>query len=113
MLNSEILGEIGEVPPTLLDNLYGSYGYGDVALFSVHNENVHDGSRVLIIKESFADVVYPFFAEAVEYLDVIDLRAFSYSLERYIDKTDPDTVIVIYGTQAFEGESSDSAFDFR
>lgn len=89
---------------------YDMYAYGDIAMLSIHNNKVNDGRRVLMIKRSFADAMIPYFASTVEYLDVIDLRAFKGSLQAYIDETKPDTVIMLYGVTEVTDES---AYDFR
>lgn len=91
-------------------NNHDFYGHGDQALITVHNNNIHDGSNVLIIKMSFANSMYPYLAAVVEDLNIIDLRHFDGSLQSFIRETDPDTVIVIYGVRAF---NSKKAFDFR
>ena len=91
---------------------YEFYGYLDQALVSVKNNNVHDGSRVLLVKTSFADTMYPYLAATVENLDVVDLRYFKGSLQTFIEETDPDTVIMIYGLKSFNSYST-IAWDFR
>lgn len=98
------------------DNCYAFYGYGDQAYISIHNKERNDGRRILVIKESFADAMYPYMCHMAEYVDVIDLRAFDGSLQTFIQKTNPDTVIVIYGVSGFQGSDSSvaaDAFDFR
>ncbi len=90
--------------------LYAFYGYGEQALIQVHNHDVHDGSRVLVVKTSFANCMIPYFSAAVEYLDVVDLRVFKGSLQTLIGETDPDTILVVYGITYF-GDASDQ-FDF-
>lgn len=97
----------------LRDN-YSFYGYGDQALISIHNNRIHDGSHILMIKVSYADVMYPYLAAVVENLDVIDLRKFDGSLKSYIEESNPDTVIVVYGAGIFEGTGGQPVtFDFR
>lgn len=80
---------------------YEFYGYGERELISIHNKNISDGKRILFIKRSFADCMYPFFAAGVEYLDVIDLRVFKGSLQTYINETNPDTIVMVYGLDSF------------
>ena len=121
--NDSVHGSIAE---TLLDksafdetNIYKRYdytfyGYGDNALITIHNNEIHDGSRVLMIKISFADSMYPYLSAVFEDLDVIDLRAFNGSLQSYIKETNPDTVVVVYGVTSFFGEDTEGwTCDFR
>ncbi|MCM1101480.1 MAG: DHHW family protein [Clostridium sp.] len=101
-------------PNCYLRNDYGFYGYSDRALITVHNSKVDDGSHILMIKESYANCMIPYLAAVVEDLDVIDLRHFGGSLQAYIDETNPDTVVMVYGIGAFQEEEIEGGpFDFR
>ncbi len=97
------------------DTYYCFYGHGDKDLITIHNNGIHNGKRMLWIKDSMADCMYPHFANAVEYLDVIDLRGFGGSLQTFIEKTKPDTVVVLYGITVFNDGTTitPNAFDFR
>lgn len=81
-----------------LYNLYNGYMYDDNPLTQIHNKSVQNGKRVLILKDSFALAVIPFFASAdgAEYIDVIDLRWFNGSLKTFMKENSPDSVIMIY-----------------
>lgn len=95
-------------------NSYALYGYGDQELIHIHNNNVKDGKRVLFIKNSQANVMYPFFAAGVEYVDVVDLRYFKGSLKTFISETNPDTVVMVYGVTSFDNDATEAGnFDFR
>lgn len=91
---------------------YVFYGYGDRELITIHNNNIHDGSRILMVKTSFADCMYPYLASVVEDLDIIDLRHFKGSLQTFIDERDPDTIVVVYGLSN-AGDDDGDRFDFR
>ena len=119
-LNKTVKGSIQE---TLFDysalvgsiysgNDYVFYGYGEQGLLTVKNADIHDGRHILIIKTSFADCMYPYLAAAVEHMDIIDARYFKGSLQTFINKTKPDTVIMIYGVTSLNS-AGDDAFDFR
>lgn len=116
----------GSIADTLLDssafeesNIYKKYdytfyGYGDNALITIHNNEIHDGSRVLMIKISFADSMYPYLSTVFENLDIIDLRIFNGSLQSYIKETNPDTVVVVYAVTSFFGKETEGwTCDFR
>lgn len=92
--------------------LYDFYGYGNQGLIKIHNNDITDGSHILLVKASFANCMYPYLAGVVEDLDVIDLREFNGSLNSYIHQTNPDTVIVIYNLRSFKN-GNDALFDFR
>ena len=92
---------------------YAFYGYGDHSLIEIHNQKLHNGSHILMVKASSANCMYPYFSQACEYLDVIDLRHFDGSLEKYIENTNPDTIIVVMGVSTIQGSKPDGACDFR
>lgn len=108
LLNYDLLDDA--VRPYDID-LYNFYGFGSQALIRIHNNDRTDEKHILLIKASFANCMYPYLAAAVEDIDVIDLREFEGSLEAYIQKENPDTVVVEYGLAMFGVE--DSPFDFR
>jgi hypothetical protein len=91
---------------------YTAYTYGDNALITIHNHKRFDGKKVLFIKDSFVNVVAPFFALGVEYVDVLDLRSFNGSVKSYVEQTKPDIVIVMYNPSAITNTTNDM-FDFR
>ena len=76
--------------------VYSAYAYGNRSLIEVHNELVNNNKKVLLIKDSFAQVVTPFLALENEYTSIIDLRYFNGSLKSYIKKYQPDIVLVLY-----------------
>ena len=82
-------------------NKYGFYSYGDLPLWRIHNNEVHDGSHILMIKASFADAMIPYLPAVVEDLDVVDPRSFKGSIESFIQDTDPDTVVIVMGLAMF------------
>ena len=81
-----------------LYNLYNGYLYDDNPLTQIHNLKCNNGKRILILKDSFALTVVPFLAAAqgAEYVDVIDLRWFTGSLETFMQKNEPDSILMIY-----------------
>lgn len=91
---------------------YSAYTYADNPLITIHNHKRFDGKKVLFIKDSFVNVVAPFFALGVEYVDVLDVRYFNGSVKSYIEQTKPDIVIVMYNPSAITSASYDM-FDFR
>lgn len=74
---------------------YWAYGYGDRALIEIDNLNINSGKKILMIKDSFADTVYPFLSLGVDEIDIIDMRHFTGSLKEYIDESNPNMVIFL------------------
>jgi hypothetical protein len=75
---------------------YGAYMYGSRQVIMMHNHLVHDGKKILLIKDSFANVVSPFLSLGTKDLHILDLQHFSGSVRSYIEKNRPDIVIMIY-----------------
>ncbi len=75
---------------------YEAYMYGDRALIEVKNNLVNNNKKILLIKDSYANVVSPFLSLENEYLSTIDLRYFNGSLKSYIEKFKPDIVLTLY-----------------
>jgi hypothetical protein len=95
---------------------YAGYCYGGGPLISIHNNNLNDGKKVLIIKDSFGEVIAPFFAIGIETLEILDLRVFDGSIKTYIKQTKPDLVLVIYNPGSIlisDYMVHTNTFDFR
>lgn len=89
---------------------YHAYCYGDRALIRFENETAREDKKVLLIHDSFADVVQPFLALGLQSFEAMDLRYFNGSLETYIRQHQPDLVIVMYNAAEL---SAGNLFDFR
>lgn len=85
---------------------YGAYLYGNKALIEVHNQLIQNDKKILIVRDSFSNVVIPFLALETEYVSAIDLRYFTGSLKTYIKQYQPDMVIVMYTGNHYAGYSS-------
>lgn len=83
----------------------------------ITNKQAINDKKILIIKNSFGNVVMPFLALECACIDSIDLRHFKGSVKNYIEQTKPDVVIVLYHIEAlnkeFKYSSHDSEWDFR
>lgn len=76
------------------NRVYSAFLYGGTAVANVHNLNCGNGTRVLMVKTSDANVVDTYLAFTVEYLDIIDISYFSGSVRNYIEATHPDIVLI-------------------
>ncbi len=99
-------------------NSYWAYGYGDRALIEIDNLDIDNGKKILMIKDSFADTVYPFLSLGIDRIDVIDMRFFTGSLKSYIEENDPDMVIFLCNPSSLQdGEITrnrhDNIFDLQ
>lgn len=98
---------------------YHAYSYGDRAL--IRYENLTDAAvaeqKVLLLHDSFSDVVQSFLALGLKNLEAMDLRYFDGSLESYIRENQPDLVIVMINAGEISGkinrDSHRDLFDFQ
>ncbi|HPT17427.1 MAG TPA: hypothetical protein PK388_09100 [Kiritimatiellia bacterium] len=81
-------------------NPYAAYLYGDSAFLAITNHLRPDGRRLLVVKDSTANVVLPFLALGTAALEAVDLRHFNGSLRALIDRRRPDAVVVLYGARS-------------
>lgn len=91
---------------------YVVYNHGIVDLKKYENmrDNVAD-TKILLLTDSYSDVVSPFLACAYSNIDEIDLRCFSGSLQAYIEKNKPDIVITI--TSCYCINSAADLYNFK
>lgn len=101
-------------------NPNGAYMHGRQSLVRFENTQKENGKRLLVVYDSFSDSVLPFLSLGVKYVDAIDLRTFTGSLQTFIEATHPNTIIVEYYTQVPGITASESAtnidkkfYDFR
>lgn len=96
---------------------YHGYGYGSSNNI-VDNLTVQNNYRILLIGDSFTNVVMPFMALCVNHLDRLDLRYFNGSLENYIKKNGPyDACLILYNPEQYNQTpgfvTHEELFDFR
>lgn len=98
---------------------YHAYSYGDRAVIRYENmdENVLESKKVLLIHDSFSDCMQSFLALGMQNFEALDLRYFTGSLEAYIEKSQPDIVIIMYnaGELSFDVDltTHTNLYDFR
>lgn len=80
---------------------YRTYLNGDHDLLQIQNLKIKNGKRILVLKDSKANVISAHLACAVENLDIIDLRHYKGSLKEFIEKTKPDVVLNIQSAFSF------------
>ncbi len=86
-------------------SLYSSYIYANSSYVHIENTLTKDEHKLLIIKDSYANVVIPYLAQDINIVDVIDIRTsqedhFNSSVLSLIEKNKYDTVIIMYSPYA-------------
>ncbi|MDO4982673.1 MAG: DHHW family protein [Eubacteriales bacterium] len=96
---------------------YHTYNYGDQPLNVIQNNGIQKETKLLIVHDSFTDVVAPFLGLSIQEVDAIDLRHFNGSLKSYIEAEKPDIVVLAYNpsvlTDKIDLTNHDNLFDFR
>lgn len=90
----------------LASDVYLTYCGMNFTQMTIHNRGTAPDTRstpkrVLLIRDSFSDVLIPFLAMEYEYLDVLDLRGFKGDVLAYVRAFAPDMVVVIYNPGAY------------
>ncbi len=98
-------------------NPYAAYSGGDFRLQIFKNNLNADGAKVLLVRDSYACAVSPFLCLNTSELHMVDVRNYSsfvgdkINVYEYIEKIDPDYVLVLY-TGSSNMASSSGKFDF-
>lgn len=65
---------VNDVSDYAKSELYATFAGGDQPFNYAHNEQIHDSSTVLIVKDSYGNSVIPFFVDHYEHIYWIDYR---------------------------------------
>lgn len=100
----------------LTSNVYSTYCGSSFSQMELRNHGTESGpsctpKKLLLIRDSFSDVLIPFLSLGYEQLDVLDLRTFEGNLMDYIERSCPDMVLVVYNPGAYENNNL-IMFDF-
>ena len=94
---------------------YGAYMYGTRPLAQFENHLASNDVRLLFIHDSFGNCVLPFVSLGVKYIDSLDIRFFTGSVQKFIEDSKPDAVIVLYNPSSITSNwpLHKATFDFR
>lgn len=94
----------------LQSDSYALYCRGCHDLLKIQNYGTgYAPKKILMLIDSFSNVVIPFMSLGYEQTHVIDLRKFEGDLMAYVDDYDPDAVVILYNPGAY-GERSMFSF---
>ena len=97
-------------------NPYAACNYGDQPLICITNKQDTSNKKIFILHDSFGDCVISCLALGVKDVISLDLRHFNGSVQNYIDKENPDLVVVLYNPTSIEEidwTTHLNTFDFR
>lgn len=81
-------------------DIYGKYDSlsgCDPASGTIHNPKIHDGSAVLVVKDSYGSAFIPFLVANYEYVHMIDTRIYEGAISDYVRDNSIQDVILCYG----------------
>lgn len=93
---------------------YNMYDHGIQPIKSYEDQE-QDAAKahILLLTESYSDVISPFLACAYSNIDEIDLRLFDGSLQAYIEQTRPDLVVSMYSAYDQNSSGAEDLFEFN
>lgn len=74
---------------------YNCFSSGDHEYYEAHNPTVTDGSKVLIIKESYGNAFIPMVVDSFEYVYAVDYRFWEGDLVKFVEEHGIDTVLFL------------------
>ncbi len=85
---------------------YGGYLYGNNSLCIVENPDVTDGSKLLVIKDSYANIMIPLLAQNFSEIHIVDFRFFNLNISEYIESEEIDKTLILYNFKTFTEDNS-------
>lgn len=80
---------------------YSAFLGGNQPLCVIKNENVMDGSKLLLVRDSYSDALAPFLAQRFSEVHLLDLRYYRASAAQYAEENGVDAICVLYSVQNF------------
>ena len=80
---------------------YSAFLGGNQPLCVIKNENISDGGKLLLIRDSYADSLAPFLAQSFSEVHLLDLRYYRASAAQYAEENGIDAICVLYSVQNF------------
>lgn len=80
---------------------YSAFLGGNQPLCVIRNENVTDGSKLLLIRDSYADALAPFLAQRFSEVHLLDLRYYRAPAAQYAAENGVSEIVVLYSVQNF------------
>ena len=80
---------------------YSSFLGGNQPLCVIKNENVTDGSKLLLVRDSYSDALAPFLAQRFSEVHLLDLRYYRAPVSVYAAENGIGDIAVVYSVQNF------------
>lgn len=84
-----------------INDKYRAFLHGNIGFSRIVTQQVDDPQKILIIKDSYANSMVPFFTTHFDQIDVIDLRQFSGSIKQLIETESYDQILFLQNFMQF------------
>ncbi len=99
----------GGVTDTLFSDKYltekDKYAYfldGNHPIVTVENADAPIDKHILIVKDSYANIMVPFLADSFSKVTIVDLRFYAGSISEYVETEGVDDVVILYNIDGFQ-----------
>ena len=79
---------------------YGAFIWGDCSLFTMYNQDLTNGKKIAVVKESYGNAFVPYLTANYEEVHVIDFRYFDGNLKSYCSDNGIDEVLFVNNIMA-------------
>ncbi len=80
---------------------YSAFLGGNQPLCVLKNENIPDGGKLLLVRDSYSDALAPFLAQSFSEVHLMDLRYYRASAARYAAENGIDHIVALYSVSNF------------
>ena len=80
---------------------YSAFLGGNQPLCVIKNDTISDGSKLLVVRDSYSDALAPFLAQRFSEVHLLDLRYYRASAAQYAEENGIDAICVLYSVQNF------------
>ena len=91
---------------------YSAFLRGNNGITIIKNNSIKDNSKILVIKDSFANSFIQFLINNYKEVCVVDLRSFIGSFNDFINENDFDTVLIMYSFKNFVNDVNNSRIKY-
>ncbi len=84
---------------------YAYFLDGNHPLITVENANAPIDEHILIVKDSYANIMVPYLADSFSKVTIVDLRFYQGSISEYVEAEGVSDVIILYNIDGFQDDT--------
>ena len=85
---------------------YSAFLHGNHGITVIRGKNPSSSKKLLVLQDSFGNILTPYFSQNYAEITVIDLRHFAPSINAFINENDFDDILFLYSFDGFLDERS-------